>query len=105
MRIEELETDTTTVHFAPTGCEITVVDGTNLKEAAVATGMALSQACDGETLCGFCRVIVEDGLDNLSPMGAEEEKLLRCLDAGPDERLACCATVHGPVTVTTDYWD
>jgi hypothetical protein len=24
--------------------------------------------------------------------------------AGDDERLACCATVHGPVIVTTTYW-
>jgi ferredoxin len=105
MQLEETETETVTVRFVPTGREITVVRGANLMDAAVAAGMALSQACDGETLCGFCRVIVEDGLDNLSPMAAEEQKLLRSFHAGPDERLACCATVHGPVAVTTDYWD
>jgi ferredoxin len=43
-------------------------------------------------------------MENLSPMGSEEEKVLAAMHAGEDERLACCATVHGPVSVTTSYW-
>ena len=37
-------------------------------------------------------------------MAAEERKILASLHADEDERLACCARVTGPVTVTTEYW-
>jgi len=37
-------------------------------------------------------------------MGEEERKVLAAQHAGDNERLACCARISGPVTVTTDYW-
>jgi ferredoxin len=93
-----------TVRFEPSGRELTVPLDTTLMDAVLAAGLALSQACDGVLLCGFCRVIVTDGGENLSPMGEEEERLLQSLRADPSERLACCATVHGSVTLTNPYW-
>jgi len=73
-------------------------------EAIVATGMPLGQSCDGVALCGFCRVRVVEGAEHLSPAGSEERRLLSTLGAGAEVRLACCARVEGPVTVTADYW-
>jgi ferredoxin len=67
-------------------------------------GLALGQSCDGIALCGFCRVQVLDGIDNLGPMESEEAKVLAAMHAGNDERLACSARIMGPVTVTTTYW-
>jgi ferredoxin len=49
-------------------------------------------------------VQVVEGLENLSPMGEEERNILAAQHAGDNERLACCARVSGPVTITTDYW-
>lgn len=88
----------------PSGRSLTLAFGTNLMEAVVAVGLPLSQSCDGEVLCGFCRVHVVEGRDSLTPGTEEELKVLRSLGADDDERLACCAWVEGPVTVTTDYW-
>ena len=31
-------------------------------------------------------------------------RLVASMHAADDERLACCATVHGPVSLTTTYW-
>lgn len=93
-----------TVRCEPSGREVRVVLDTNLMDAVLQVGLPLGQSCDGVALCGFCRLLVVKGLDNLSPAGAEERKLMAAQHADPDERLACCAHIHGPVTVTTDYW-
>jgi len=81
-----------------------VVHETSLLDAVLQAGLGLGQSCDGIALCGFCRVKVLEGLGNLSPPGEEESKILAAQHVGDDERLACCARVHGPVTITTDYW-
>ena len=88
----------------PSEREVRVVLDTNLMDAVLQVGLPLGQSCDGVALCGFCRVRVVEGSDNLSTAGAEERKVMAAQHAGTDERLACCARINGPVTVTTDYW-
>lgn len=104
MELSQFRVATATVRCEPSGREAVVVHESNLMDAIHQTGLGLGQSCDGVALCGFCRVQVLDGLDNLSPMGREEETILASMHAGDDERLACCALVRGPVTVTTTYW-
>jgi ferredoxin len=104
MQFEAFDVRTSTVRCEPSGREITVVCDTNLLDALLQVGMPVSQACDGVAMCGFCRVQVIEGGENLTPMESEEGKILASLHADDDERLACCARVTGPVTVATDYW-
>lgn len=104
MELGQLKVATATVRCEPSGREAVVVCESNLMDAIHQTGLALGQSCDGVALCGFCRVRVLAGLENLGPMSAEEKKVLASMHAGDDERLACCARIHGPVTVTTTYW-
>ena len=104
MAWNDFKVDTATVRCEPSGREVTVVHESTLLDAILQAHLPLGQSCDGIALCGFCRVTVVDGLDNLSPKFGEEAKVLHSLHAGPDERLACCAKVHGPVTITTGYW-
>ena len=100
MSFPEFNVEVATIRCEPSGREVRVVHETNLMDAVLQTG----QSCDGIALCGFCRVTVLDGLENLTPAESEEQKVLATQHAGDDERLACCARVHGPVTVTADYW-
>ena len=95
---------TAIVRCEPSGREVNVVHDTNLMDAIHQTGLGLGQSCDGVALCGFCRVQILDGADHLSPMQTEEKNILASMHAATDERLACCATVHGPVSLTTTYW-
>lgn len=95
---------TATVRCEPSGREVRVLLDSLLIDAVHQACLPLGQSCDGVALCGFCRVSVLEGIDNLSPRATEELKVLRSLHAGPNERLACCARVTGPVTITTDYW-
>jgi len=104
MQFEAFDIQTATVRCEPSGREITVVGDTNLLDALLQIGMSVSQACDGVAMCGFCRVQVIEGGEHLSAMESEERRILASLRAEDDQRLACCARVTGPVTVSTDYW-
>ena len=99
-----LDLEVATVRCEPSGREVRVVLGSNLMDAVLQAGLPLGQSCDGVAMCGFCRVRVVEGIENLSAVGAEERKMMAAQHAGSDERLACCARVRGSVTVTTDYW-
>jgi len=104
MSFPEFNVEVASVHFEPSRREVRVVHETNLVDAVLQAGLGLGQSCDGIALCGFCRVQVLDGLENLSPMAEEERKILVAQHAGDNERLACCSRVSGPVTITADYW-
>jgi len=104
VKFSEFNLEVAVVRCEPSGREARVVHDTNLLDAVLQTGLGLGQSCDGVALCGFCRVQVLEGLENLTPMGEEERTVLAAQHAGDGERLACCARVGGPVTITTDYW-
>jgi len=104
MGFPEFKVEVATVRCEPSGREVRVVHDTNLMDAVLQTGLGLGQSCDGVALCGFCRVQVLEGLENLALAGEEEHKVLAAQHSGDNERLACCARVSGPVTITTDYW-
>ncbi len=104
MKFSEFNVEVASVHFEPSGRDVRVVHETNLVDAVLQAGLGLGQSCDGIALCGFCRVQVLDGLENLSPMAEEERKILAAQHVGDNERFACCAKVGGSVTITTDYW-
>jgi ferredoxin len=104
MQVPGFQIEVATVRCEPSGRELKVAAGTTLLDACQQLGAPLSQGCEGIALCGFCRVHVTSGGGSLSPLGEEERKVLASMHAGSDERLACCARVHGDVVVTTDYW-
>ena len=104
MDLSEFQTETATVRCEPSGREAVVVHESNLMDAIHQTGLGLGQSCDGIALCGFCRVQILDGMENLSPVESEERSLLASMHAGDDERMACCVTVRGNVILTTTYW-
>ena len=88
----------------PSGRVAKVVENSTLMDAVNQVMLPLGRGCDGVSLCGFCRVRVVNGTEYLSPVAHAEREILNGLRAAADERLACCARVHGPVTVTTGYW-
>lgn len=92
------------VRCEPSGRSAKVVDNSTLMDAVDQVMLPLGRSCDGVCLCGFCRVRVVCGAENLSPLTDGEREILNGLRADGSERLACCARVHGPVTVTTSYW-
>ena len=70
--------------------------GTRLQEAATAADLVLDAPCGGEGTCGKCRVIVSEGA---APPTDEERNLLAEDELHAGCRLACQATVGGPMSV------
>ncbi len=69
-------------------------------DIALANGVHIDHACGGQLTCGMCRVVVEQGEENLSPRSGQEDAYLKYLGVrDPAVRLACQAVVQGDVTV------
>ncbi len=49
------------VHFDPDNVDITVEEGTNLLEAAIAAGVHINASCGGNGVCGTCTVLIKTG--------------------------------------------
>ena len=82
--------------------EIALERELSLLAAAVKGEVAMNHRCGGHSRCGTCLLTVEEGAQNLSPMGLAEARILKVLKAGPDQRLGCQAWAQGDVTCRID---
>jgi 2Fe-2S ferredoxin len=88
------------VTFLPEGRTVEADGGETLLDVALDSGIWIEHACGGNCACTTCRVVVELGVENLSPMEAvEADRLETADDAVPASRLACQALVMGDATV------
>jgi ferredoxin len=86
------------VRFRPSGARVTVPRGAFLTLAAVRAAAGVVHDCDGQGVCGTCRVEVEAGAEGLSPVEERERSQLGpAVDQG--WRLCCLARVYGDVVV------
>ncbi len=92
------------VRFYPSGRVVDLPAGSSLEEGISRAGLPLSSGCDGDFLCGFCRLEILEGAENLGPVSGKESKVLAALGAAANERLACQARVYGSVRLTAAYW-
>ena len=90
--------DGPTVRFRPSDARVSVPSGAFLTLAAVRASAAVVHDCDGQGVCGTCRVRVEAGAEALSPVEELERlQLGRAVERG--WRLCCLARVYGDVVV------
>ena len=92
------------VEFIPLGKTRNIRPGGTILAAANQVKVPIGQSCSGDGICGWCRVRVVRGKEQLHPPGALERKLMADCAFGPDERAACLARVDGDIAVTTTYW-
>jgi adenylate cyclase len=75
--------------------------GLSILELSLLNHVPHAHVCSGRARCGTCRVRVEAGAEQLSPVQEIERKTLDRVHAGAGERLACQAQVLGAgVSVT-----
>ena len=89
------------VIFLPSGITAFVQTGCTVLDAALDHGIDLPHECGGNCACTTCIVIVEAGMEHLSPMQEPEEDRLategRLTSAS---RLGCQALIRGgPIIV------
>jgi ferredoxin len=81
------------------GGEVLMEQETSLLMAAAKGGLDVTHRCGGHARCGTCIATVEEGAENLSPVGLTEGRILAIVKAAPDQRLCCQAWAKGDVTV------
>jgi ferredoxin len=115
-----------TIKFVNEKKEIQVSDGANLRQEAQKAGVNLYYGfngagqtlnklfnCHGLGMCGTCRVLITQGMQNANPMTMMEKVKFRTPVPDPmpcmayighedTMRLACCVKVHGDMTVVTN---
>lgn len=86
------------VRFHPSEARVTIPAGAFLTLAAVRAGAGVVHDCDGQGVCGTCRVQVVAGADRLSPV-EERERVQLGPAVAAGWRLCCLARVYGDVVV------
>ena len=81
------------------GPEVLTAPGPTLLEISRANGIPHAALCGGRGRCSTCRVIVEDGADQLPPPSEAEARTLAAAKAPPAARLACQIRPTEPMTV------
>ena len=94
-----------TIKFVKENKEVIAADGANLRFKAIENGIDIYKFvgkmtnCGGYGQCGTCIVEITEGMENLSPRTAFEERKLK---KKPDTyRLACQTIVNGPISAVT----
>jgi ferredoxin len=103
-RLKEVAARPDVVPIMLDGRRVEVRRGGTILGAAMKNGVRLMHVCGARTLCATCRVVVEAGEENLTPMSRTERFSLRWhLSMSPRTRLACQARVDGPVEVESVF--
>lgn len=92
------------VNFVPLRRVVEIKKGETLFKAARVNGIPLGSSCRGDCVCGWCKVEIVEGMENLSQPGECEMKLMKTGNYGKRERVACSTHVFGDVSITTGYW-
>jgi len=87
------------VTFQPSGNSGYIEEGETIREASLELGVGLESICAGRGVCSKCKVKVEPGANNLSPLTDSEQKFLTSQQELEGYRLACQARIHGDVVV------
>jgi ferredoxin len=93
------------INFVKEGKEVVAAQGANLRMKAIENQVDLytfsgkMMNCGGYGQCGTCIVEIVEGIENLSPRTAFEDRKLKKKPAS--YRLACQALVNGAVSVKT----
>ncbi|WP_420584696.1 adenylate/guanylate cyclase domain-containing protein [Ruegeria sp.] len=80
------------------GPEVVAEKGMTLLEISQANGIPHTALCGGKGRCTTCRVIVEDGADQLPPPSDVEARSLAAVSAPAGARLACQIRPTEPMT-------
>jgi len=75
-----------------------------LMEAILNSGRPVASSCQGEGICGRCRLRVISGADHLTEETSLEARRRLELSIPEDERLSCQTYVLGDVAVDAPYW-
>lgn len=92
------------IRFSKNYPEIEVPVGANLMRALLDAGLPVASSCHGDGVCAKCRILVVEGLENLSRPNAVEMILRDRLKIPKHQRISCQTEVVGDIQIDTTYW-
>lgn len=87
------------VRFVPEERSAVAERGRSVLDVAEGCGLRIEAGCR-MGMCGADPISIVAGMENLSEVSADERTTLERLGLAENTRLACCARVHGAVTVS-----
>lgn len=87
------------ITFQPEGKTGELERGKSLLDAAESMGIELRHDCGGFATCSTCRILILDGVPNLTEVDLDEENMLEEAELTAPFRLSCQAKILGDVTV------
>lgn len=84
------------VRLEPLGENVTLPTGRRLLDALLSRNLKVPMSCGGRGICSTCHVHICSGMEQLSPISSKERRTLSIVvNATPESRLACQASVYG----------
>ena len=87
------------VLFYPAGKSGDVPEGTSILDASEQLGLELRHDCGGFATCSTCRIMIVDGVENLTQIDLDEENMLEEAELPKPFRLSCQAVIRGDVVL------
>lgn len=85
------------VLFYPADKSGEVPEGSSILDASEKLGLELRHDCGGFATCSTCRIMIVDGVENLSEIDLDEENMLEEAELPAPFRLSCQAMIKGDV--------
>ncbi len=83
---------------------LTVEKDANLMSSLLQAQIPVASSCNGDGVCGKCRVQVLQGKENLSKPNDTEMFLKEKYQLKDDHRISCQVQVQGDIEIDTGYW-
>ncbi len=81
-----------------------VPKGANLMKSLLSQGRPVASSCQGDGVCGKCKIEIVSGMENLSQENEVEVFLREKNQIPKGTRISCQVKIFGDVTVDTGYW-
>lgn len=78
--------------------------GSVLMKALLANQVPVASSCQGDGICGKCKLRITKGAENLSAATDLEKILIEKYQLKKNERISCQAQVLGDVELDAGYW-
>jgi len=82
------------------GKELDVPLGITILDAVLDNNIEIDHNCGGNCACSTCQIVVDEGMENISPMRQDEADMLEDAPGQtPRSRLACQSQIMGDIKI------
>lgn len=73
-------------------------------KALLQADLPVASSCDGDGVCAKCKILILEGMENLSSENDTEIFLKETNNISPTARISCQTEVQGDVLIDATYW-